>query len=153
MESLNPEENVHVGLIGTAVDYLTRFITGTPAAEAFQFSLLGSLPVKDGLKKALELVRTVQGLDDRSISSAVKLTGFDVCCRAGSSRYKPIEGICPDRNAIQNIRIMALRSKTFWTVMGRKSWMGSGLKGIYGDGCKWRRGFPDKGCTLGFQGL
>lgn len=64
MESLNPEENVHAGLVGTAVDYLTRFITGTPAAEAFQFSLLGFLPVEDGLKKALELVRTVQGLED-----------------------------------------------------------------------------------------
>ena len=120
MESLNPEENVHAGLIGTAVDYLTRFIAGTPAAEAFQFSLLGSLPVKDGLKKASELVRTVQGLDDRSISSAVKLTGFDVCCRAGSSRYKPIEGICPDRNTIQNLRIMALRFKDFLDRYGPK---------------------------------
>ena len=39
---LNPSENIHASLVGLAVDYLTRLMTGTPADEAFYISLLGS---------------------------------------------------------------------------------------------------------------
>ena len=37
MDALNPDENVHASLIGLAVDYMTRFMSGTPATEALKF--------------------------------------------------------------------------------------------------------------------
>ena len=33
------EENASAGLVGMAVDYLTRFITGTPVKDAFAISM------------------------------------------------------------------------------------------------------------------
>ena len=39
MDALNPDENVHASLIGLAVDYMTRFMSGTPATEAFKISI------------------------------------------------------------------------------------------------------------------
>ena len=48
-------ENVHTSIVGMAVDYLTRFMMGTPVEEAFQISLMGaSLAEKLGRKKALK---------------------------------------------------------------------------------------------------
>lgn len=41
-DALNPEENVHACLTGLAVDYLTRFMTGASAEDAFHISLLGA---------------------------------------------------------------------------------------------------------------
>ena len=40
-DALNPGENVSPGLIGIAVDYMTRFMTGTPVEDAFTVSLKG----------------------------------------------------------------------------------------------------------------
>ena len=40
---LNEKENIHASLIGLAVDYLTRFLMGTSAEEAFKISLQGAL--------------------------------------------------------------------------------------------------------------
>ena len=39
---LNSEENINPILIGTAVDYLTRFMVGCPVNEAFSVSLKGT---------------------------------------------------------------------------------------------------------------
>ena len=40
---LNEAENIHASLIGLVVDYLTRFMMGTPLEEAFKISLQGAL--------------------------------------------------------------------------------------------------------------
>ncbi len=40
---LNEKEKFHASLIGLAVDYLTRFLMGTSAEEAFKISLQGAL--------------------------------------------------------------------------------------------------------------
>lgn len=39
---LNETENIYGGLVGIVVDYLTRFMMGTPAEEAFAISLKGA---------------------------------------------------------------------------------------------------------------
>lgn len=35
-DDLAPVENIHASLVGLAVDYLTRFMTGSPVDEAFE---------------------------------------------------------------------------------------------------------------------
>ena len=39
---LNAEESIAASLVGTAVDYLSRFMDGTAVEEAFEISLLGA---------------------------------------------------------------------------------------------------------------
>lgn len=39
---LNDGENIHASLMGMAVDYLTRFMIGTPLEDAFSISLMGA---------------------------------------------------------------------------------------------------------------
>lgn len=141
---LNEAENVHVSLIGLAVDYLTRFMMGTPAEEAFKITLQGALcldlflnsaSVKRGvaLKKAKKLLRGIKGLDYKSISNACKLVGYDVCCRAGVIWYRPIEEIRPDSCTIENIAIMVERSLTFWEKYGPITKCGFTFEGGYTD--------------------
>ena len=41
------KDNIHPSLVGMAVDYLTRFINGTPLEEAFKISLMGAIFIGD----------------------------------------------------------------------------------------------------------
>ncbi len=76
--TLNAEENVHPSLIGIAVDYLTRFMSGNSVEQAFHISTLGAIQI--GMQdKATTLKSKISGLDDDSIIVACKLAGFDVC--------------------------------------------------------------------------
>ena len=84
--ALNPVENVHATLVGLAVDYMSRFMTGTVLSEAFRISLTGA-EIIDEIDLAKELLNNIKGLDDESIICAVKLSGFDVCVRAGVMGY------------------------------------------------------------------
>ena len=93
--TLNAEENVHPSLIGIAVDYLTRFMSGNSVEQAFHISTLGAIQI--GMQdKATTLKSKISGLDDDSIIVACKLAGFDVCYRSSINKYKPIEDIAPD---------------------------------------------------------
>ena len=119
IESLNDEENVHASLVGLAVDYMTRFMSGDPVDDAFKISMMGASLIKEE-KKAAKLMANVRGLDDNSIANAVKLSGFDVCFRAGGVGYKPVDGIAPDEATIENIRVMVERSLRFLKAYGPK---------------------------------
>ena len=114
---LNEEENIHPSLVGLAVDYLTRFMSGDSVEQAFNISTLGA-KIIDMQHTASALKSTVKGLDDISIISACKLAGFDVCFRASVTGYKPIEEINPDKDTIENIRTMVNRCLTFWKKYG-----------------------------------
>ena len=93
---LNPEA---ASLVGTAVDYLSRFMDGTAVEEAFEISLLGARAMRLEAK-AFGLLDDVKGLDDLSITKACQLAGFDSAFRAGPLAYRPVEKIVPDwRNA------------------------------------------------------
>ena len=114
--TLNPE-NISPSNVGTVVDYLTRFMTGTPKDQAFHVPILGAMNVKD-VDRCYDLLERVTGLDDDSIFSACQLTGYDVAYRAGKMFYKPIDTIQPDTATIENIRIMVNRSLAFWKQYG-----------------------------------
>lgn len=130
IEELNPEENINAGLVGIVVDYMTRFMLGTKPEDAFEISILGASKINE-TKKAKRLLKKVKGLDDQSIISAVKLSGFDVCFRAGVIRYKPIEDINPDKQTIENIRTMIKRSLSFFEQYGPKVLDGFTFEGGY----------------------
>ncbi|MEK3876808.1 hypothetical protein [Paenibacillus sp. FSL M7-0420] len=114
---LYSEENIYASLVGIAVDYLIRFMTGTSAEEAFKISLIGSQYMKQE-NKAKEFIKHIKGLDDQSIIYTCKLVGYDVCARVGTFRYKPVEDINPDENTVSNIRTMVNRSLSFWEHSG-----------------------------------
>lgn len=98
--ALNPVENVHASLMGLAVDYMTRFMTGAPATDAFAISLMGAQIIGE-MGLAQELLAGIKGLDDESIVRDVKLSGFDVCFRAGIMGYKPVQNINPDAERLR----------------------------------------------------
>lgn len=118
-DALNPVENVHVSLMGLAVDYMTRFMTGSSAAKAFAISLAGAQRINE-MNLARKLLADIKGLDDNSIVCAVKLVGFDVCYRAGAMGYKPVQDINPDADTIENIRVMVHRAMHFFDAYGPK---------------------------------
>lgn len=115
--SLSSEENIHSSLIGLSVDYLSRFMDTGNAEEAFKISLLGANLAGMG-GKAHKLLTKIKGTDDDSIVAATRLAGFDCIFRAGISAYRPIEDICPNRETIDNIRIMVNRVSNFISVYG-----------------------------------
>lgn len=128
--ALNQEENVHASIMGLAVDYMTRFLTGAPAEDAFKISLLGADIIGE-TKLAERLLADVKGLDDMSITNAIKLSGFDVCFRAGIMGYKPVEDINPDADTIANVRTMVERALHFLDVYGPKVLDGFTFEGGY----------------------
>lgn len=130
IDDLHPVENVSPGLVGTAVDYLTRFMSGASAKEAFKVSGLGAYAVRQlGLFE--QLLSNVSGLDDDSIVAAVKLSGFDSAYRAGVMAYRPVEDIEPDGDTIENIRVMVERSLRFFEQYGPKALDGLTFEGGY----------------------
>lgn len=129
-DALNPEENVHATLMGLAVDYLTRFMTGASTEDAFHISLLGAEKI-DETKRAKKLLSDIKGLDDISITNAVKLSGFDVCFRASIMGYKPVQDINPDVDTIENVRTMVNRALQFLDKCGPKVLDGFTFEGGY----------------------
>ena len=111
------EENVHASLIGLAVDYLSRFVHGTPREEAFHISLFGARNVHES-EHANQLLKLINSLNDISITSAIKLAGYDVAYRNSPIYYKPVEEIWPDKQTINNVRIMVERSQAFFDKFG-----------------------------------
>lgn len=130
IDDLNPIENVSPALIGVTVDYLTRFMSGTPAAEAFDISIRGAQKVgEDALCSVL--IGRVKGLDDTSIISAIQLSGFDVAFRASVTAYRPVADIAPDLVTIANVRTMVDRSLSFFDLYGPKVKDGLTFEGGY----------------------
>ena len=129
-QGLNPEESIAASLVGTAVDYLSRFMDGTAVEEAFKISLLGARAMRME-SKAFGLLDDVKGLDDLSITKACQLAGFDSAFRAGSLAYRPVEGIVPDQATIANIRTMVERSLSFFKAFGPVTADGFTMEGAY----------------------
>ena len=131
-------------LIGSAVDYLTRWQAGAELTEAFRISLLGaaSRDLRMNLcsdepdrekEYANELLKEMTGLDDRSIINACKLAGYDVCYRNPFSEYKPVQDIQPNQADIDNVRIMVERNLSFFNAHGPIVKVGFTLEGGYTD--------------------
>lgn len=130
INDLHSDENIHASLIGLAVDYLTRYMSGTSAQEAFSIAHRGAALV--GEEQLFEkLISRIDGLTDESISSAVTLTGFDSAYRAGVRAYRPVQEIVPDIDTIENIRTMVERSLNFFALYGPKVLDGLTFTGGY----------------------
>lgn len=110
-------ENIHASLVGMAVDYLTRFMTGTPKEKAFDISMAGAERINE-TKLARSLLSNITGLDNLSIYNACRLVGFDVCFRAGPSEYRPVTEINPNADTIFNVAVMVQRCLDFWEKYG-----------------------------------
>lgn len=129
-QGLNPEESIAASLVGTAVDYLSRFMDGTAVEEAFEISLIGARAMRMEAK-AFGLLDDVKGLDDLSITKACQLVGFDSAFRAGPLAYRPVEKIIPDQATIANIRTMVERSLSFFKAFGPVTADGFTMEGAY----------------------
>ena len=118
--TLNPAENVHGSVIGLAVDYLTRFATGTNIKDAFNISLQGAIIAerlgnKGSADVAKDLLKGINGLDDNSIVNACKLVTFDVWLRnfISAMRAKGYKETNPDKDTIENIQTLVKRNIAF----------------------------------------
>ena len=131
-EELYEEENISPSIVGTVVDYMTRFLLFNDKNEAFKISLMGAERINEKeLKKAKDLLNSIKGIDEESIINACKLVGYDTVLRAGLMTYKPIEEINPDKKTIFNILIMIKRSEEFFKEYGPVVLDGFGFLGGY----------------------
>lgn len=129
IDDLNPEENVHPSLVGMAVDYLTRFMTGATAREAFAIAEMGTDILGEG-ELFKKWIGQVQGLDDQSIIAALDLCRFDAVVRAGiMTPPKPLGA--PSQATIENVRTMVERSLDFFDEYGPKVMDGLTFEGGY----------------------
>ena len=103
--TLNNIENIPANIIGLVVDYISRMKMGDNKKDDFKISLLGAKIIQKE-DEAYKLLNEINDLDDKSISAACKLVGYDVCFRSGIQYYKPVENINPDKDTIENIRTM-----------------------------------------------
>ena len=96
-------ENIQASIVGLAVDYLSRFVLGAPAEDAFSISLLGARIIGDE-HRAFKLLKKISCLNRRSIIAACKLVGYDVCYRASPFQYRPVQAIKPDKFTIKTFK-------------------------------------------------
>lgn len=124
-KTLNENENIHASIVGMVVDYMTRFIMGTEKQEAFKISIMGSICAeklgrKNAIKEIKEYIDKIKDLDDKSIINACKVVSFDVWYRnpMAAVMAKGPDDINPDKDTIENIRILINRSVDFWNNYG-----------------------------------
>lgn len=122
--NLYPEENIHPGITGLIVDYLTRLTLTSDKGETFNISLIGAniadQKVHGCLDIALEWFHNINGIDDESIINARKLVSFDVWFRDPTSakieRHFNLSN--PNAYTLFNIKIMIQRSIHFFNEYG-----------------------------------
>lgn len=132
IETLHPVENVHASLVGLAVDYLTRFMTGASARQAFHISLMGANCIGQS-DLASQMVSEITGLDGHSITRAVQLSSFDVCYRTNVMGFEVAHEIEPDLDTIENIGKMVNRAMAFFHTYGPKTMEEFTFEGGYTD--------------------
>lgn len=119
------EENIYHGLVGSAVDSLTRFLRTKDVRKAFDLSFAGATIAQKycgysydngSYKIAEQLADRILRLDDSAITAACRLVSFNVWTignlRVARSSLQPID-IKPNAAVIQNIRIMVERGVQF----------------------------------------
>lgn len=134
-------ENVYASLVGSAVDYLTRWCLDhkqppdIPAAEyVFKIPCAGASRLDRQLgttyaKRAAGLCRLIDesrefnpdvpSLPTRdAIVAAVELASFDVAFRAGVQAFNPDANTMPDEATIRHIDMMVERSLAFFRQYG-----------------------------------
>ena len=110
-------ENVSPQLMGTVVDYLSRFAKGDRPEKAFRIPItgakrLGRIDEMDGY------VGCISGLDDDSVIGACRASSFDSYVRAGVLPRPDPSDILPDGPTCENVRIMVGRVRRFFEEFG-----------------------------------
>lgn len=116
---LNPTESIAPGVIGTVIDYMLRYLNGTPKEKAFQVSLQGAALVGKK-RKAAKLLKAINGIDETSLSSACELVEFDIYKRISLAAflYGPPRKPKLDDATLFNMQIMIQRAITFFDEYG-----------------------------------
>lgn len=102
------DENISPSLLGTTVDYLTRFILTKDVNKSFHFALMGA--ERTGRQeRARDLCDRVNGLDSNSILAACELASYDIFYRnpKNAIMYTYVE---PNEDTIFSISKMVIRS-------------------------------------------
>lgn len=114
-------ENVSPGLVGLAVDYLTRLANGAEPLEAFSISLMGAVALGpiEFYRAEHDVGSLTPGcVDEETIRIACRLVNYDVVHRAGQQFYNPNAPTAPDQTTIDHISAMVTRSLTFFHEYG-----------------------------------
>lgn len=121
---LHSDEYMPSGLVGTAVDHLSRYINGVPRERAFEIPLIGAECINEG-NLAQKLLTAINGLDDDSVYAACQLVAYAVYARmcyfdtSGKLGFLALRQIgrpkplIHDGNTIFNIKTMVNRVSTF----------------------------------------
>ncbi len=110
-------ENVNATIVGTAVDYLTRFMLGDSVDEAFRISLLGAMSA-GCFDEVHDISCNITGLDDASITVACIIVMFDSYYRAGVAPSQNPFDLRADESTRANIRTMVQRGLSFFEKYG-----------------------------------
>ena len=121
--TLNSNENISPSAVGTVVDYISRFLLGATLTEAFKIPLQGAKRLKRFID-ARTILEKITGNNDESIIAAIKLIPYDVAFRTGSSNYVYQEPVLPDRDTLENLKVMINRTVIFFEQFGPVVLMG-----------------------------
>lgn len=124
------DENINAGLIGITTDYLTRYLFGTPIEVAFSVSIEGMRRLG---KSPLSLLNKINGLDNKSISAAIKLASYDCVVRNGITAAMHHAPEKANQSTCENIRTMVTTSRDFLFAYGPVIESGIGFPGGYTD--------------------
>ena len=121
-DALNPEGNVSLDLVASAVGYMTGVMSGELTESVFRFPLFVARRIGgDAFAVAQHLIDDINGLDNGSIINALKLSGFGNRFLVDPENYQPLEEINPDEVTIQNVRTMVKRLLRFFDAYDVKS--------------------------------
>lgn len=121
--TLNSNENISPSTVGTVVDYISRFLLGATLKEAFKIPLKGAKRLQR-FSYARTILDEITGNNNESIIAAVKLIPYDVAFRTGNSNYVYQEPVLPDRDTLENIKVMINRTVNFFKEYGPVVLMG-----------------------------
>lgn len=108
-----PCENIPMSLVGTVVDYLTRYMLTKDVGLSFQYAIEGAEKACKSFT-AKELCSKIKGLDSVSIRAACQLASFDIFYRnpINALQYSYTE---PDDRTISHIEILVKRSEKIFS--------------------------------------
>ena len=130
-KKLNEVESIAPGLVGLAVEYLTKLEYGYKAKDIFSISLRGAF-FAGHEKNAQELLyRIKKGLDSVSIATACELVSFDTILRAGPHTYRPVSHKDINEQTIENVRLLVQRAIKFFNDNGPIINTGTTFEGGY----------------------
>jgi len=152
------DENIAPQQVGVVVDYLTRFVTGSSALDAFKTALNGAIAYymfsmseseaqgllncseeKIALKafkstNVWDMIQGLDGLSDSTIITACTLAEYDAIyrsCWGCIHNYEGVGKIIPNTTTISHIREMVSRMESFFNKNGSVVSSGFDFEGAY----------------------